>query len=441
MATSQELESAVNNDFPDATFLISKNQGNNQLPLIKILKLINALNYQTVISIQSGQVIDESDGDFIIKEFQSAIIENPAKALENIMDISVGLKSVNNTIADNKPIILKQSHFPVIISKYSQLFFSISDDEFNKDESIIIENPGEFQKFSFLATKTVKHLRFDPLNNYSIVHLQSVHILRGGNVIDPPLKISSNALHELNNTYLFDTVDPQFFIEFSDITSVEVDEVIVELDYLNTGVAVLPLILTFKNTVIKDQEEYINRLSESFQKLEQKYQLTERNGQLIRDQTEIISSLQSSKDEKLNEINELKIHISHHQMELLKIQRSFAYKVSRILLNPRMVFRSVRFFCLFREKLYIFRSIHQIRQSGLFNEQYYLQNNPDVAKSGMNPARHYLLYGGFEGRNPSEKFDSSYYLEQNPDVRTSGMNPLLHYIRFGKNEQRKTPKY
>jgi len=47
-----------------------------------------------------------------------------------------------------------------------------------------------------------------------------------------------------------------------------------------------------------------------------------------------------------------------------------------------------------------------------------------------------LLYGGFEGRNPSEKFNSSYYLEQNPDVKSSGMNPLLHYIIFGKAEGR-----
>jgi hypothetical protein len=93
-----------------------------------------------------------------------------------------------------------------------------------------------------------------------------------------------------------------------------------------------------------------------------------------------------------------------------------------------------------RKRLQIIRNTGIIKRSGFFSESYYLKNNPDVAKSGMNPARHYLLYGGFEGRNPSEKFDSSFYLEQNPDVKASGMNPLLHYIRFGKNEQRKAHK-
>jgi len=67
-----------------------------------------------------------------------------------------------------------------------------------------------------------------------------------------------------------------------------------------------------------------------------------------------------------------------------------------------------------------------------------MHHNPDVKASGINPARHYLLYGGFEGRKPSEKFDSAFYLEQNSDVKASGINPLLHYVRYGKNEKRKT---
>lgn len=63
------------------------------------------------------------------------------------------------------------------------------------------------------------------------------------------------------------------------------------------------------------------------------------------------------------------------------------------------------------------RDINRIKRSGFFSEKYYLQNNPDVTLSKMSPARHYLLYGGFEGRNPSEKFDTAFYLEQNPDVK------------------------
>jgi len=54
------------------------------------------------------------------------------------------------------------------------------------------------------------------------------------------------------------------------------------------------------------------------------------------------------------------------------------------------------------------------------------------------------------GRQPAEElrlmadiraaglFDAAYYLESNPDVAASGMDPLLHYIRYGHREGRRT---
>jgi hypothetical protein len=90
-------------------------------------------------------------------------------------------------------------------------------------------------------------------------------------------------------------------------------------------------------------------------------------------------------------------------------------------------------------KINTWRAMRKIQKCGLFDSGFYLRNYPDVAKSGMNPARHYLLYGGFEGRKPAEKFDSSFYLEQNPDVKASGLNPLLHFILHGMKEGRNSP--
>jgi hypothetical protein len=77
-----------------------------------------------------------------------------------------------------------------------------------------------------------------------------------------------------------------------------------------------------------------------------------------------------------------------------------------------------------------------IRKSSLFDRSFYLEQNPDVRASGMDPAFHYLRHGGFEGRNPSPLFDSQFYLEQYPDVKASGMNPLWHYEIHGKAENR-----
>ncbi len=77
-----------------------------------------------------------------------------------------------------------------------------------------------------------------------------------------------------------------------------------------------------------------------------------------------------------------------------------------------------------------------IQRSKFFDARWYLQNNPDVAESGMSPARHYLLHGVKSRRNPSPFFVNDEYLALHNDVRASGMNPLLHYECYGKREGR-----
>ena len=84
--------------------------------------------------------------------------------------------------------------------------------------------------------------------------------------------------------------------------------------------------------------------------------------------------------------------------------------------------------------------IKKIKDSQLFDTNYYLASNPDIKEAGIDPYIHYLFHGGIKGRNPSDSFDSAYYLSENPDVKNAGMNPLLHYIDFGKEEGR-LPKY
>jgi glycosyl transferase family WbsX len=72
----------------------------------------------------------------------------------------------------------------------------------------------------------------------------------------------------------------------------------------------------------------------------------------------------------------------------------------------------------------------------LFNTNFYLQSNLDVAASGVNPLVHYLTLGGFEGRNPHPLFLSKWYLDANPDVAASGMNPLHHFLHYGGRDGR-----
>ena len=77
-----------------------------------------------------------------------------------------------------------------------------------------------------------------------------------------------------------------------------------------------------------------------------------------------------------------------------------------------------------------------IKNSKYFDREYYLNTYPDVKEAEVDPAEHFLIFGGFEGRNPSEHFNSEFYLDNNPDVVKGKMNPLLHYILFGIKENR-----
>jgi glycosyltransferase involved in cell wall biosynthesis len=80
--------------------------------------------------------------------------------------------------------------------------------------------------------------------------------------------------------------------------------------------------------------------------------------------------------------------------------------------------------------------IDLVRASELFDEIYYLNNNPDVRKAEVDPVIHYLKHGGFENRDPSEKFSSKLYFDNNPDVKKVGINPLIHYLQHGQHEGR-----
>ena len=89
-----------------------------------------------------------------------------------------------------------------------------------------------------------------------------------------------------------------------------------------------------------------------------------------------------------------------------------------------------------KKRLQQLQDMRMIRKSGLFNAAVYLHSHPDVAQARIDPVKHYLQYGGFEGRDPSQNFSSQYYLDHNEDVRQSGLNPLVHYLKYGCQEGR-----
>ena len=71
-----------------------------------------------------------------------------------------------------------------------------------------------------------------------------------------------------------------------------------------------------------------------------------------------------------------------------------------------------------------------IELSGLFDEDYYLKNYPDVRDCGLSPIDHYLKTGFMENCNPCEDFDNGEYMKKHAFVSEFNINPLVHHILY-----------
>lgn len=81
-------------------------------------------------------------------------------------------------------------------------------------------------------------------------------------------------------------------------------------------------------------------------------------------------------------------------------------------------------------------NINLLKDSPLFNSEWYLKQYPDTQGTQIAAEEHYATTGYLEGKQPSENFDGLSYLKAYPDVANQGINPLIHYLRYGKKEGR-----
>jgi GT2 family glycosyltransferase/glycosyltransferase involved in cell wall biosynthesis len=73
-----------------------------------------------------------------------------------------------------------------------------------------------------------------------------------------------------------------------------------------------------------------------------------------------------------------------------------------------------------------------LRSSDFFDEEWYLNEYPDVASSGMPASFHYISNGFSEGRLPGPLFDEEHYVSQLSEAIPTGLPPLVHYELYGR---------
>lgn len=68
----------------------------------------------------------------------------------------------------------------------------------------------------------------------------------------------------------------------------------------------------------------------------------------------------------------------------------------------------------------------------LFDQAWYLAQNPDAAAYGRAPLVHYLLHGAARGLSPHPLLDGLWYAQRHADeLRVSGATPLAHFLDRG----------
>ncbi len=80
------------------------------------------------------------------------------------------------------------------------------------------------------------------------------------------------------------------------------------------------------------------------------------------------------------------------------------------------------------------RIIRDLRESGHFSAEFYLRTYGDLDGYQGDLLRHFVRYGGSEGRSPNPYFNSRWYLNSNLAVKRQGINPLYHYLTIGAGE-------
>ncbi|OFC70107.1 hypothetical protein [Alteromonas confluentis] len=126
----------------------------------------------------------------------------------------------------------------------------------------------------------------------------------------------------------------------------------------------------------------------------------------------------------VNKVEELEVHSEKMRADLYAINLMNEW-ISIVLtrINNRLYESNKKY------KSEISLKIDELKKSGVFNEEWYRENYPDLNQSVSDLAKHYLLNGIYENRSPSKSFNTLDFICLNPELTRSEIEPIFHYIK------------
>ncbi len=234
----------------------------------------------------------------------------------------------------------------------------------------------------------VSAIRIDPIEDTLLLKIEKVLV----NGIEVNKNISFNGTLNKKNEISFLTTDPNITIQF---------EVPLEI----------------KSVVL-----FYKKLIKSFSIKDQKIQ--EKNKE-IQEKDKEIQEKDKEIQEKDKEIQEKDKEIQ--RLYLLTQSMRIKNRMKRILGVSKVI-----------EKIKNIYNYKRLQLSKTFDENYYIQNYPDIQDSELTPFEHYYYYGWKEGKNPSQDFNTKDYLVLHSNLRELEVNPLLHFVLYGAKDSLRT---
>ena len=154
-----------------------------------------------------------------------------------------------------------QTKTHIIHFYYAQLFIDTGIG-FNESQSIVIPIHGQEQiiEFDLAGYDNIKNLRFDPINEITILHLKSIYIVTNDDEIIQIDNYYTNAFNQKDLVFIFDNIDPQ--IIFTAIKQPK--KIIINLQHIAISNLAYPHIVQYKNTEINSKnaeiKDHINHI-------------------------------------------------------------------------------------------------------------------------------------------------------------------------------------
>ncbi|WP_197706475.1 class I SAM-dependent methyltransferase [Pseudodesulfovibrio profundus] len=273
----------------------------------------------------------------------------------------------------------------------------------------IISGVAEYQ-FDSLS---VGQLRFDPCDCPCVVTLKEVAVRGVDGICQPVIPVSSNACFVEGNTYYFSTFDPQIIFDIR--YTVSGVKVLCDVQIVSTrGVQILIGVLAGQAKRKKAESEQAKAESEqakaeSEQAKAESEQAKAESEQAKAELEQAKAELEQAKAESEQakaELEQAKAELEQAKAESEQAKAESEQAKAEADLGMYAIWQQA---CakICKMKSYPWRKhARLIKKSGLFDREYYLQNNSDVRSSKQDPLHHFVKNGWYEGRRPNANFDS-----------------------------------